>query len=184
MRIKITSGQRPRLFSRAARLDQLTTLWTNGILRDPEAFAELADIPTPQIITTKAYDVRLARNENLTMADGTAVQANSWDDHTIHLREHNNFRKTAAYQELDEKEQASFEFHCSEHTKFELKKLQDDAQKAQLVQQALGTPPPGGAGAPGPDNADQGTFYKDAAVGPGSFGAQQPDPTASAAVGG
>jgi hypothetical protein len=181
MRIKITQGS-GLAYSRAARLDQLTTLWTNGILRDPEAFAELADIPTPQIITTKAYDVRLARNENLTMADGTAVQANSWDDHTIHLREHNNFRKTSDFHSLPADAKTRFEFHCQQHEKLELDALQKDAQKAQLLAQANGQVPPTPPG--GDSGGDGGTYYMDPQQGPGSNGAERPDTLSESTFGG
>lgn len=170
MRIRVSSGT-GLAFSRAARLDQLTNLWQIGVLRDPESFAQLADIPVPQIITTKAYDVRLARNENLIIAGGQAITANSWDDHTIHLREHNNHRKTAEFSAYSPKVKARFEHHTQEHKQQEMAQLQEDAQKAQLLAQSIGPAPPGGPAQPG-DNMggtqDQGTFYKDAAVGPGA----------------
>jgi hypothetical protein len=158
MRVRVTVGS-GLAYSRAARLDQLTTLWQNGILRDPEAFAQLADIPVPQIITTKAWDVKLARNENITLSKGQAITANSWDDHTIHLREHNNYRKSAEFQALPVIVKMKFEHHCSEHQTMETAQLQRDAQNAQAMQASIG-PPPGQSGG--------GTFYKDAAVGPGA----------------
>ena len=180
MRIRVTVGS-GLAFSRAARLDQLTNLWTQGILRDPEAFAQLADIPIPSVISTKAFDVKLARNENLILAAGKAVQANSWDDHTIHIREHNSYRKTAEFAALGEEATQRFEFHVQQHKALELKQLQEDAQKTALVQQAIGPPPSQGGGA--------GPQFQDAEVGPGSFAEQyrglrqSPDPLATQATG-
>jgi hypothetical protein len=152
MRVRVQAGS-GLANSRAARLDQLTLLWDKGILRDPEEFSRLADIPISSTISTRHYDVLLARNENITMQQGKAVQVNSWDDHTIHIREHNNFRKTTAYQELDEEEQARVEFHVSQHTKLELQKLQEEAKKQALIQQALGPAPPGQQGGEQPQAA-------------------------------
>jgi hypothetical protein len=112
-------------------------------MNDPEQFAELAELPIPNMLSTKAFDVKLARNENLLMAADKAVQANSYDDHTIHLREHNNYRKSADFQALDQEERQKFEFHVQQHTDMELETLKKDAEKARLMQEALGQQPPG-----------------------------------------
>ncbi len=156
MRIRVSQGT-GLAYSRAARLDQLLALRQQGLLNDPEDFAKLADIPIPNMLSVKRYDVKLARNENLKIAEGQAVQANSWDDHTIHLREHNNYRKTAEFATLDEDEKQKFEFHCSQHEDMELEKLKKDAEKMRLMMEAQGQAPPGpppgdpnaGGGAPG-----------------------------------
>ena len=141
MRIKVTTGS-GLANGRAARLEQLGVLWDRGIIRDAEQFAELADIPTSTVLSTKAYDVQEARNENLQMAKGDAVDANSWDDHTIHLREHNNFRKTAEFKASSNKTKQVFEFHCQRHEKLEMAQLQKDAEKALLIAQTTGQAPP------------------------------------------
>lgn len=139
--------------SRAARQDQAMLLWQNGIIRDPEVMADLMDIPVGTLTPQKVYDVRLARNENLAMAEGegidgkpgVAIVPNSWDDHRIHIREHNNFRKTSEYENLDPEIKNKFEFHVEQHESLELEELQKEAQKAQLQMAAQGggmMPPP------------------------------------------
>jgi len=108
MRVRVTMGT-GLANTRAARQDAAMNLWQNGVIRDPEVMADLMDIPVGRLTPQKAYDVRLARNENLAMAQqediegkpGQAIRPNSWDDHAIHVREHNNFRKTAEYEGLD-----------------------------------------------------------------------------------
>jgi hypothetical protein len=137
MRIKVTVGS-GLARTRAARMDQLITLWQQGVLRDPEEFSRLADIPVPSILSTRAQDVRLARNENLTLAEGNALTANSWDDHTIHIREHNNYRKTADFQSRADEVKLRFEHHVQEHEQLEIQSMSKDLQKQQMVMQLTG----------------------------------------------
>jgi hypothetical protein len=150
MRIRVSQGT-GLAYSRAARLDQLLALRQQGLLNDPEDFAKLADIPIPNMLSVKRYDVKLARNENLKLAGGTVVQANGWDDHTIHIREHNSYRKTAEFATLDENARQKFEFHVSQHEDLELDKLKRDAEKMRLMMEAQGQAPPGAP--PGDPNA-------------------------------
>jgi hypothetical protein len=57
--------------SRAARQDQLNRLWDSKVITDPEVMADLMELPTPTFLAHRAADVRLARNENYTLAGGT-----------------------------------------------------------------------------------------------------------------
>ncbi len=136
--------------TRAAKQDQAMLLWQNGIIRDPEVMADIMDIPVGTLTPQKVYDVRIARNENMAMAEGIdidgnpgeAIKPNSWDDHAIHLREHNNYRKTTEYLNLEPERKQKFEFHCETHETLEIAALQKQAQKAQLVMAAQGGAPP------------------------------------------
>ena len=122
--------------SRAARQDQILRMVELGLVKDPEQVAELMEVPVPTLLSARAFDVRLARNENYTMASTQAVKPNSWDDHEIHLREHNNFRKTHEYAELGTKAKQMFEFHCETHEKLQMKQLEKDALKMAIQQGA------------------------------------------------
>lgn len=133
--------------SRAARQEQLMLWWQNGLIQDPELVAELMEIPVPTLIPTKAADIRLARNENYELAKDTAIEPNSWDDHDLHIREHNNFRKTAEYVELGKDEKLKFEHHVQRHEALHIDQLQKLVQKQQLVAAATGQ---GGTSAPTP----------------------------------
>jgi hypothetical protein len=148
-RLKVTVGT-GLAYTRAARTDQLITLWQQGILTDPEAFSELAEIPMPHIMNTKAYDVKLARNENYTMAEGTAIVPNSWDDHAIHLREHNNYRKTPEFLAKSEEVKQKFEFHCDTHDDLLDAQLQQELQRQAAAMQLSGAAP-----AQGPTQTNQ-----------------------------
>jgi hypothetical protein len=61
--------------------------------------AELLEVPMPTLIADKAYDIRLARNENYEIAQGTddggtAITAELVGRPRDAHPEHNNFRKT------------------------------------------------------------------------------------------
>lgn len=131
--------------SRAAKEDRAMRMWDSKAITDPAHLAEIMDVPTPTLVSYSA-DLRLARNENLTLAKGHAVDANSWDDHAIHLREHNDYRKTTEFLGLKDEIKVKFEFHCTRH-----KDLQKDALKEQALMQALmnGQLPPGEQGPAG-----------------------------------
>lgn len=147
MRIQVTMGT-GLARSRAAREDQVWKMIEAKIIQDPEVAAELLDLPVGQILPSKAEDIRLARNENYTIAAGQAVVPNSWDDHEIHLREHNKYRKTAEYLALGNDAKQKFEFHCDQHESFQVQMLQKMLQKQALAQQIAQ-----GGGAPTPDQS-------------------------------
>lgn len=140
-RVRVTMGT-GLARSRAAREDQIYRMVELGIVQDPETVAELLDIPVGTISPSKSFDIRLARNENLTIADGDAVTPNSWDDHVIHLREHNNYRKTNEYLQADEEIKRKFEYHCQTHEEMLDAFLQKEAQRAQMMAMASGGAPP------------------------------------------
>lgn len=150
MRIKVTLGT-GLARTRVARQDAAMLMWERGIIQDPEIMAELMEVPVGTIAPQRAFDIRLARNENLIIASGedpesgpgTAVAPNSWDVHDIHIREHNNFRKTGEFDSLDDEIKKKFEFHVSSHERMQLEQLTKEAEKQGILQGAAGMQPPG-----------------------------------------
>ncbi|MGZ6570462.1 MAG: portal protein [Solirubrobacteraceae bacterium] len=198
MRIRVTMGT-GLSSSRAARQEQLFNLWDQGIITDREIMAELLDLPISSVSPSNAFDIRTARNENLTIAGGIAVTPNSWDNHEIHLREHNDYRKTVDYQMLDENTKNMFEMHCELHDQLEIQQLGKQLQKqsmAAAVAQGAGfqqpqapgpvqgqpgaAPPPGAAQQPGgsppggPAPGPRGAPGNGGTPPPGAEGAQEP----------
>jgi hypothetical protein len=80
--------------SRTAKQDLLMRMWDSQAITDPSRLADLLEVPTPTLLSSDALDVRLAKNENIVMAQNQAVVPNSWDNHAIHIQEHNDYRKT------------------------------------------------------------------------------------------
>lgn len=132
MRIRVTMGT-GLAASRAARQEQVLNMWDQGIITDKEIMAELLDLPISSVNPSNAFDIRTARNENLTIARGIVVTPNSWDNHEIHLREHNNFRKTVDYQMLDTETKNKFEYHCELHDQLEIQQLGKQLQKQSMA---------------------------------------------------
>jgi hypothetical protein len=163
MKIKVMMGTGLSR-SRAARQDQLMTMWDNGIIQDRELMAEMLEVPVSSVSPSNAFDVRLARNENLEIADGIAIKPNSWDNHDIHRREHNNWRKTSDYRMLKTETKNKFEFHVQMHDQLEIQQLGKQLQIQQLAAAVAsgagfqGAAPGGGApgGAPGAPGAPGG----------------------------
>jgi hypothetical protein len=122
--------------TRAAQQDHAMQLWQYGIIQDPELMSELLDVPVGRIVPDKAFDIRLARNENLQMAEDKALTPNSWDEHEIHIREHNNYRKTSEYAEKSGEVKKKFEFHVEQHEVLQLQQFAKEAQKMQAAQAA------------------------------------------------
>jgi hypothetical protein len=147
LRVQVTQGT-GLARSRAARQDQAMLLWQNQIIRDPEVMSELLDLPVPNLVSSKAFDIKLARNENYEMARGTPIVPNSWDDHDIHIREHNSYRKTHEFLQLPTKTKTKYEFHVTKHEDLQTAELVRVAKQQAAVQAALMPQP-----APGP--ADQ-----------------------------
>jgi len=121
--------------SRAARQDQLMNLWQQGLIRDPDLLVKLLDVPVSPLDPSDAFDMRLARNENLDMAKGIPVKPNSWDNHTVHITEHNNYRKTQEFLMLSDKEKSMFEAHVQFHMALQQQDLKQQIQLQQMQMQ-------------------------------------------------
>lgn len=140
MRIRVTMGT-GLARSRAARQEQLIRLWDSKVINDPETMAELLEVPIPSFISNKAHDIRLARNENYDMSSkNVAITPNSWDDHELHIREHNNFRKTQEFLTLANEVKQKFEYHVQTHEQQQLQQLAKMAEKQMIMQQAAMPP--------------------------------------------
>lgn len=132
LRVRTTMGD-GLSSSRAARQEQLLNMWAQGIIRDPELMAELMDLPISSVSPDSQFDIRTARNENLDIAAGIAILPNSWDNHEIHLREHNNYRKTTDFRLLSTDDKNKFEMHCEQHDQLQIQQLGKELQKQQMA---------------------------------------------------
>lgn len=139
--------------SRAARQDLAMRLWDSKVITDPDQLLAMMDVPTNNMLQYRFMDIRLARSENLLIAKGTALQPNSWDDHALHMREHNAYRKTSEFHELDNETKQKFEFHVQAHKELLKHDVAEQAAMNQIMQggapggaqpAATPTPPPDG----------------------------------------
>jgi hypothetical protein len=161
-------------WTRAGRADTIFSLADRGIFQDdPQRMLSLLDMSGNLPLNAKASDVKRARNENYRMKHDESITPNSWDDHEIHLREHNTYRKTYEYELLPQRSKLIYEYHCQGHERMLIQQLNKIAfQQAVASGAMLG----GGGEQPGPsqDAAGQ-TPPGDAAANPADAPEEQPN---------
>lgn len=102
--------------NRAAMMKLAMDMWNGKVITDPVQFARVADFARQdQFIDALDPDVSKARWENHQMAQGKIVLPNDFDDHAVHIQEHNNFRKSRRYASLSPDRQAIFDNHIKAH---------------------------------------------------------------------
>lgn len=87
--------------SRAAQAKLAESLLQMGLIDSLEQMSRVAELPGERDLIAAVHpDVDRARRENAEMAAGRVRFPESYDDHAMHIREHNHFRKTARYESL------------------------------------------------------------------------------------
>lgn len=132
--------------TRAQRIDTLRSLWGDQIIKDPEVMAQLLELPRNTFTDPGAQDALLAHAENIELAQGTAVVPNSWDNHPVHIREHNDYRKSAEYRALDNDAKQKFEMHVGRHEELWIVEIKKQAARAGAMQPTLPAPAAGDGG--------------------------------------
>jgi hypothetical protein len=142
--------------SRVLRNAEIMSRFEKGLYGDPadpevrrHVMNMLDDAVVDDIYSDTKLDEAYARYENNILASGSVSElyVNQYDNHSIHLQEHNHFRKSLDYQKLKVKDRKQFlqmevifESHCIQHQGFiqqmEAQMIQrqiliENAQKAQ-----------------------------------------------------
>lgn len=173
--------------SKTARLQLLSQLASMGMFgSDPRMFLKQLDMPgIAPLLASMSIDHKQAERENAEMFDGETSEVHNWDNHQIHMQEHNDFRKTEIFDKIYDnaklgdkqavKVVAAFEAHVQVHQE-ELIKLQQGQQngvpdkmietltykdapgdiQAQMEAQAGLTPSPTHGPPPGPQQQGMG----------------------------
>ena len=136
--------------SRVARHAILQEYWTLGLIRDPKIILKLAEFDEVEgVFDDINRDTAQAQRENDSMKAGQARQANDYDNASVHVYEHNSFRKSEEFEQLPPPTQQIFAEHLAQHMAH--------AQNAMMQSQQTGMAPPGqdtggagGAGGPPP----------------------------------
>jgi len=147
--LNIQSGSAmPR--SRAAKQAYIMQLGQMGWIPPDRALRYLDMAETGRLYEELQVDVRQAQRENLKMLQGVQVQVNTWDEHAIHVMEHNNERKKQKFESSPPEVMQMFEQHVQTH---QMAMQQNMLQQQQFMAQGqMGGAPPGQAPAlpPGP----------------------------------
>lgn len=102
--------------SKAAQLAMARELWDRQIIQDPKEFARIADLPDQEdLLEGTDMDAAKAIDENHLMAIGDIQIPADFDDHEIHIVEHNRFRKTKRYRAMSAAIQAIYDDHVQAH---------------------------------------------------------------------
>jgi hypothetical protein len=147
--LNIQSGSAmPR--SRAAKQAYIMQLGQMGWIPPDRALRYLDMAETGRLYEELQIDARQAQRENVKMLAGQGMPANTWDEHQVHILEHNNERKKQKFENSPDQVKQIFELHVQMHQAMA-------AQNAmQVQQQQMGMPgappglPPGAGPAPGP----------------------------------
>jgi len=103
--------------SRAALMAMAEKLVQMGLVQDLETFSALAELPEQRDMLDRARpDAAKARRENSMMALGRVQIPADFDDHTVHIAEHNVFRKSARYEKMTPELQAVVDDHIQAHS--------------------------------------------------------------------
>lgn len=129
--------------SRAAQMefakDMLQTYGPEAI--PPEAFIALAEVPNGRdILTVTSPDTDRARRENSHFGLGRQSVPQPFDDHAVHIAEHNKFRKTVDWEMLSEDDKAMVESHIKAHEQLAAEET-GRARMRSNVDPALGMAP-------------------------------------------
>jgi hypothetical protein len=111
----LISEETPR--SKAAKQAFITELGKMGWIQPDKALKYLDMAETGRLYEESQVDARQAQRENLRIAKmGEMVSPNTWDEHQIHLIEHNQYRKRQEFELLPDEIKALFEQHVTLHT--------------------------------------------------------------------
>ena len=93
--------------SKSAMVQLTMDLQKAGVLTDPRHILRLIQMPGMDFIT-EAFnvDARQAQRENEYLQLGEEVQVNTFDNHMVHITEHDNFRKSSEYDKLRRRAEA------------------------------------------------------------------------------
>lgn len=112
--------------STAAKQAFITELMDKQYITPQQGLRYLEMAETSRMHEEMAVSERQAQRENLRMMNGEDVTVNSYDEHQVHLQEHDMFRRKQAFERSDEQVKMRFEMHVALHR--------------QLTAQTQGTP--------------------------------------------
>ncbi len=130
--------------SRAAMMQLAEKALQMGMLTTIEEFSRVAELPGERdMIDAIRPDVARARRENHHMALNYVRMPENWDDHAIHIHEHNTFRKTARYDALPPEVKDLFAAHVQGHETTAAEEAGAQQLRADIGGQALASAPRG-----------------------------------------
>jgi hypothetical protein len=112
---------------------------------DPRMLVRFLELPGSDfIMDALTLDANHAQRENGELVTGVPVEVHDWDNHQVHITEHNNFRKSMDYERMAPDMRAVIDAHVAAHQEIVV------AQQMAAAGMASPAMPPGPiGGAPG-----------------------------------
>lgn len=134
--------------SRSAQMQFAKDALQMGLIQSLPEFSRLAELPQGEdLVASVAPDIDKARRENEYMAHGEVALPAVFDDHEVHILEHNNFRKSERYHLMSADEKAVIDNHVDAHETMAAEEASKMSARADLdprlgmVPSADGAPP-------------------------------------------
>lgn len=96
-----------------------------------------------ELFSEVQLDIKRAKSENRRMAQDMPMEPYPWDDHILHITEHNNYRKRRDFEQLSERSWQMFDEHVKKHEALLVMEEQKKAIMAMEIQSVLPPQPPG-----------------------------------------
>jgi hypothetical protein len=110
--------------SKTARTQLAMDLFQAGILTEPRDLVRMLDLPgTDFLVETLNVDAAQANREHGYLLRGEDVLIRTFDNHAVHIAEHDKFRKSEEYEHLPPELQAHFDGHVDAHYQVVLQQM-------------------------------------------------------------
>ena len=100
--------------NKAVRSQQITALFDRELLSKEEARQAL-ELGQEELFTKERQDVRIARMENDDLVKGIMHEVMPYQNHVVHIQEHNDYRNTTVFEKLPEVIKTVFNIHLAAH---------------------------------------------------------------------
>lgn len=102
--------------SHAAMFALAQNLWDRKIINSPEQFTQIAQLPDQDhLLESMDLDSARARRENDELAMNIPCLPEDFDNHTVHIQKHNDFRKSARFESLSPEIKDMIKQHIQAH---------------------------------------------------------------------
>lgn len=139
--------------SKSARAQLALDLNARGVppFTDPRTLLRFLDLPgTDMLLDEFTIDIKQAHRENGYLVQGQPVEIHSFDNHPIHLNEHDRLRKSEDYERMTPEQRAVIDAHCDAHQEVISALLAAEQDGLPMTpNQTDGKPPPSGGGGGG-----------------------------------
>lgn len=144
---------------KAQQRQDAIALWRERVIQDPRLLLRLMQFPgTDATLRVMDEDARQAKREHDRIYKGDPPETHhpeEWHNHSVHISEHNSFRKSEMFEGWDEMQRAALADHVAQHEQM----MQAQMQRELMQQMAMGAAPEQDTGAiPGvnaPENSQE-----------------------------